>query len=106
MKMQIRYQKEIEKLEKQNKELKTQLLLKSGNQTLSSAKLRKIKVRADMKSDLVWISNGPKEVGFQMFWTLNGIWAQPFEIWTNGRRFVKKHLKSGHKCPDFEWLGL
>ena len=44
MKMQIRYQKEIEKLEKQNKELKTQLLLKSGNQTLSSAKLRKIKV--------------------------------------------------------------
>ena len=57
-------------------------------------------------SDLVWISNGPKEVGFQMFWTLNGIWAQPFEIWTNGRRFVKKHLKSGHKCPDFEWLGL
>ena len=42
--MQIRYQKEIEKLEKQNKELKTQLLLKGGNQTLSSAKLRKIKV--------------------------------------------------------------
>jgi hypothetical protein len=44
MKMQIRYQKEIEKLEKQNKELKTQLLLKSGTQTLTSAKLRKIKV--------------------------------------------------------------
>ena len=42
--MQIRYQKEIEKLEKQNKELKTQLLLKGGNQTLSSAKLRKIQV--------------------------------------------------------------
>ena len=47
MKMQIRYQKEIEKLEKQNKELKTQLLLKSGNQTLSSAKLRKIKVQRE-----------------------------------------------------------
>ena len=99
--MQIRYQKEIEKLEKQNKELKTQLLLKSGNQTLSSAKLRKIKVRADMKSDPVWISNGPKKVGLQMVWTLNGIWAQPFEIRTNGRHFVKNHLNSGHKMSGF-----
>ena len=27
----------------------------------------------DLKSDLVWISNGPKEVGLQMVWILNGI---------------------------------
>ena len=37
---------------------------------------------------------------------LNGIWnleAQPFEIQTNGCHFVKHHLKSRQKCPDFEW---
>jgi len=45
MKMQIRYQKEIEKLEKQNRDLKTQLLLKSGNQAQAALKLRKIKVK-------------------------------------------------------------
>jgi optic atrophy protein 1 len=44
MKMQIRYQKEIEKLEKQNRDLKTQLLLKSSNQAQAASKLRKIKV--------------------------------------------------------------
>ena len=44
MRMQIRYQKEIEKLEKQNKELKSQLLLKGGTQGVNAAKLRKIKV--------------------------------------------------------------
>lgn len=44
MRMQIRYQKEIEKLEKQNRELKSQLLLKGGTQGLNAAKLRKIKV--------------------------------------------------------------
>jgi optic atrophy protein 1 len=44
MRMQIRYQKEIEKLEKQNKELESQLLLKGGNQAMNAAKLRKIKV--------------------------------------------------------------
>ena len=44
MRMQIRYQKEIEKLEKQNRELKSQLLLKGGPQGLNAAKLRKIKV--------------------------------------------------------------
>ena len=61
----------------------------------------------DLKSDLVWISNGPKQVGLQMVWISNGIWnpeAQPFEIRTNGRHFVKNHLKSGQKRPDFEWL--
>ena len=39
--------------------------------------------------------------------TTVGIWnpvAQPFEIWTNGRSFVKNHFKSRQKCPDFEWL--
>ena len=42
-----------------------------------------------------------------MVWISNGIWnpeAQPFEIRTNGRHFVKNHLKSGQKRPDFEWL--
>ena len=24
---------------------------------------------------------------------------------TNGHYFVKNHLKSGQKCPDFKWLG-
>ena len=36
----------------------------------------------------------------------NGIWnpeGQPFEIPTNARHFVKNHLKSRQKCPDFEW---
>ena len=44
-----------------------------------------------------------------MVWIWNGIWnpeAQPFEIWTNGCHFVKNHLKSRQKCPDFEWSGF
>ena len=44
-----------------------------------------------------------------MVWILNGILnleAQPFEIQTNGRHFVKNHLKSGQKHPDFEWSGF
>ena len=62
----------------------------------------------DLKAGLVWILNGQKEVGLQIFWILNGIWdmeAQPFEIWTKGHRFVINHLKSWQKCPDFEWSG-
>ena len=42
-----------------------------------------------------------------MVQVLNGVWnqeAQPFEIRTNGRHFVKNHLKSGQKRSDFEWL--
>ena len=61
------------------------------------------------KSDLVWISNGQKEVGLQMVQISNGIWnleAQPFEICTYGRHFVKNHLKSGQKHLDFEWSSL
>ena len=41
-----------------------------------------------------------------MVWISNGIWtpeAQPFEIWTNGYHFVKNHVKTGPKCPDFKW---
>ena len=34
------------------------------------------------------------------------IQAQPFEILTNGRHFVKNHLKSGLKHPDFKWSGF
>ena len=32
--------------------------------------------------------------------------AQPFEIRTIGRHFVKNHLKSGQKRPDFVWSGF
>ena len=34
----------------------------------------KIKYSGDLKSDLIWILNGPKEVEFQMVWIWNGIW--------------------------------
>ena len=57
-------------------------------------------VSEELKSKRVWILNGRKEVGLQMVWILNGIWnqeAQPFEFQTNGRHFVKNHLKSGQK---------
>ena len=59
----------------------------------------------DLKSRLVWISNGQKEVGFQMVRILNGIWnleAPAFEIQTNGRQFVNKYLKSGQNRSYFE----
>ena len=49
----------------------------------------------DLKSVLVWISNGQKEVGLQMVWISNGIWnpeAQPFEIGANGHHFVNNYL--------------
>ena len=64
---------------------------------------------ANLKSWLVWISDGQKEVGLQMFWTYYGIWdpeAQLFEVQTNRRHFVKNHLKSWQKYPDFEWSGF
>ena len=51
-----------------------------------------------LKSGLVCILNGRKEAELQMVWLLNGIWstkAQPYEIQTNGRHFVKNYLKSG-----------
>ena len=56
-----------------------------------------------MKSGLVWILKGQKEVGLQMVRSSNGIWnseAQPFEKGqmatilkrANGHHFVKNHL--------------
>ena len=59
----------------------------------------------DLKSGLVWITDGQKEVELQMDWILNAIWnleAQTFEIQTNDRHFVKNHLKSGQECLDFK----
>ena len=47
----------------------------------------------DLKSELVWILNGQKEVGLQMVPILNGIWkpeAQPFEIQTI---YISVHCK-------------
>ena len=32
--------------------------------------------------------------------------AKPFEIWTNGCHFFKKHLKFREKRLDFEWSGF
>ena len=52
----------------------------------------------DLKSGLVWITNGQREVELQMDWILNAIWnleTHKFEIQTNDRHFVKNHLKSG-----------
>ena len=67
------------------------------------------KYSKDLKSNLVWISNGPKEIGLQMVWVSNGILnleAQPFEIRKNSCHFIKNHLKSGQKSLDFEWSGF
>ena len=46
------------------------------------------KYSGDLKSGLVGILNGQREVGLQMVWILNRIWnpeAWPFRIWTSGR---------------------
>ena len=32
--------------------------------------------------------------------------GQKFEILAIGYHFVRNHLKSGHKRPDFEWFGF
>ena len=54
----------------------------------------------DLKSRLICILNGQKDVGFQMG---SKIWkAQQFEIRINGRHFFNKHLKSGQKFLYFE----
>ena len=53
------------------------------------------KYSGDLKSGLVWILNGRKEVGLQMVSILNGIWnleAQPLGIRTNAHHFDKKHI--------------
>ena len=62
--------------------------------------------RGDLKSVLVWILNGQKEVGLQIVPILNGIWnmeTQPFEIFIIGHHFVKNHLKSRQKMFRF-WM--
>ena len=58
-----------------------------------------------MNGKMSWIYSS----GFWMVWISNRIWkpeAQLFEIQTNGRHFVKNHLKSGQKRQDFEWSGF
>ena len=35
--------------------------------------INRISYSGDLKSDLVWISNGTKQVGLQMVWISNGI---------------------------------
>ena len=67
----------------------------------------------DLKSGLVWILNGQKEVGLQMVQISNGIWnpeAQLFEIQTNGRHFVKTFWNLDKNIqilngPVFEMIG-
>ena len=76
--------------------------------------LQKLEMQIQWGSE-IWTS-----LGFEWSkraWVANGLdfkWNQkfgsptPFEIQTNGRHFVKNHLKyfeSGQKRPDFEWLG-
>ena len=59
------------------------------NKAITGGLCFEICVNGDLKLGLVWILNGQKKVDLQM-------------VWTNDRRCVKKHLKSGQKCPDFE----
>ena len=63
----------------------------------------------DLKSGQVQILNGQKEIGLQTVWILNRIWnpeAWPFEIHIKTTIFVKNHLKSRLKCPEFESVGF
>ena len=69
----------------------------------------KVQYSGEIKSGLVWISTGQKEVGLQMIRILNGIWnpeVQPFEIRTNLSHFFENHFKSGQLCQDFKWSGF
>lgn len=50
MQMQLKYQKELEKLEKENKELRKQMLLR-GNQKINNRKIKKSLI--DMYSDVL-----------------------------------------------------
>ena len=52
------------------------------------------KYSGDLKSGLVWILNGRKEVGLQMVRISNGILnlkGQPFETWMNGCHFFRTY---------------
>lgn len=54
MRTQIRYQKELEKLERQNKELRKQLLLRAGSNSLTAKQQRKVKKSLiDMYSEVL-----------------------------------------------------
>lgn len=53
MNIQLKYQKELEKYEKDNKELKKQLLLQ--REKLRGGKVRKIKVKKNEKNSLKFI---------------------------------------------------
>ena len=79
----------------------------SNRRTISSVKYGQVRYSWDLKSGLVGISNGRKEVRLQMVWILNGIRypeAQPFEIRSNGCNFFKNHqILTG---PILKWLGL
>ena len=55
--------------------------------------------------DFEWSNRGWFANGLDFKWDLK-FWKQPLEIRTNGRHFVKKHLKCGQKCPDFERSGF
>ena len=68
----------------------------------------------DLKSGLVWIFYGQKEIALQKVWILNGIWnpeAQPLKsgqlaavlsktIWNQDKNLPILNV------PVFEWLGL
>ena len=61
----------------------------------------------DLKSGLVWISNGRKKVVLQMVRILNGIWnlkAEPFEIWTMAV-ILSKTLWNPDKMSKFWMFG-
>ena len=60
-----------------------------------------------MKSGLVWILNGQKEVGLQMVRHSNGIWNpedQPFEIGTMAT-ILSKTIWNPDKQPNFDYWG-
>ena len=62
----------------------------------------------DLKSGLVWIWNGQKEVGLQMVWISNGIWspeAKPFEIRTKWPPFCQKPFEIQTNISGF-WMTI
>ena len=55
----------------------------------------RVQFSGDLKSELIWIFNGQKEVSLHLVYIFNQIWyleAQHCEIQTNGRHFVKNHM--------------
>ena len=80
----------------------------NGGTTIAKSNVKN-KEGIHLKSGLVWILNGQKEVGLQIVRILNGIRnpeAQSFEIRTNGCHFEKKPFEIWTKRPDFEWSGF